>query len=266
MPEIDDDLALLKISVEAAGDIARKHFGGSYRRWTKSPGNPVTEADIEIDSYLKSALRSARPDYGWLSEETEDNPERLTARHVFVVDPIDGTVAFLKGKPHFTICAAVIDDGEPVAGVVFNPISQECFSARRGAGAICNGQVIRVSHAERVENCRMLADRTIFQKPMWQTPPLSPWPTMQVENRNSVAYRLSLVANGTFDAALSLSGKSDWDLAAADLIVREAGGKVTDHRGASLRYNGPSARQTSFVAAGPALHVELISRVKNVTK
>ena len=259
MPEADAaaDLTLLRESAIDAGEIARKHFGGEFKRWSKSPGNPVTEADLEIDHFLTERLRGARPDYGWLSEETEDNAARLSKRRVFVVDPIDGTIAFMKGKPHFTICAAVVEDGVPVTGVVYNPISGECFSACLGQGAHCDGKRIRVSDCDAVEGCRMAGDRTKLTTALG-------WPEMKFESRNSVAYRLSLVANGTFDAALALSAKCDWDLAAADLIVREAGGNVTDAKGAALRYNRPNAIQMSFVAAGPKLHAQLLAQLQNV--
>jgi myo-inositol-1(or 4)-monophosphatase len=132
-PDTAADLALLESSVREAGDIARKFFGGTYKRWSKDQGSPVTEADLAVDRFLNERLRAARPDYGWLSEETDDDPARLAAENIFVVDPIDGTVAFLKARPHFTICAAVVRDGRPIAGVVYNPMLEECFTARAGA-------------------------------------------------------------------------------------------------------------------------------------
>ena len=113
MPEHDQDLELLTDATRAAGKIALQFFSGQYRRWNKPGGSPVTEADLAIDQFLKQQLRGARPDYGWLSEESLDDPSRLQARRTFIVDPIDGTVAFMKGRPHFTICAAVIEDGRP---------------------------------------------------------------------------------------------------------------------------------------------------------
>ena len=139
------DLVLLEESVREAGKIARSFFGGTYKRWDKGKGNPVTEADLAVDKFLGEHLRAARPGYGWLSEETEDDAARLTAPAVFVVDPIDGTVAFMKNKPHFTICAGVVIDGAPVAGAVYNPITDECFTAHAGGGASLNGSPIVVS-------------------------------------------------------------------------------------------------------------------------
>jgi myo-inositol-1(or 4)-monophosphatase len=206
----------------------------------------------------------ARSDYGWLSEESEDDARRLETEFTFVVDPIDGTVAFLKGRPHFTICAAVVRGGEPLAGVVYNPISEECFTALAGEGAQMNGAAIHTSETNAVEHARMLGDKAMFAHPAWNDPPQIAWPEMEIETRGSIAYRLALVAGGNFDATIALSAKRDWDLAAADLIVREAGGRVTTHTGAPLRYNGRETIQPSVVAAGAALHPLLLDRVRNL--
>ncbi len=266
MPGRDDaaDLILLEQCVRAGGAIARGFFGGTYKKWDKSKGNPVTEADLAVDAYLRDTLRAARPDYGWLSEETTDDPARLTAEATFVVDPIDGTIAFIKGRPQFTICAGVVVDGEPVAGAVYNPITEECFTARVGGGAFLNGAPIHVYDRETVEDCRMLADRQMLAHAAWNTPPNRPWPPMEIETRGSIAYRIVLVACGQFDAMLALSSKRDWDLAAAEIIATEAGAKVTAHTGAAFRYNRESTLQPSVVAAGPRLHAELMARVSHL--
>lgn len=258
------DLALIEEAVREAGKIARSYFGGRYRSWHKGRGQPVTEADLAVDRFLNETLRAARPGYGWLSEESEDDPARRTAIDTFVVDPIDGTIAFLKGKPHFTICVAVVRSGRPTSGVVFNPVTEECFTAVEGGGAYLDGRPIAVSSRTGIEGCRMLAAKATFDHPVWSTPPNSPWPKMEVETRSSIAYRMALVAGGTYDAMLALSAKHDWDLAAGDIIVREAGGCVTDHRGGTLRYNGLEPVQPSIVCAGPALHAQLIDRLMHV--
>ncbi|MBV9990980.1 MAG: 3'(2'),5'-bisphosphate nucleotidase CysQ [Alphaproteobacteria bacterium] len=259
-----DDLDLLVAAVREAGGIARGFFGGDYKRWSKDQGSPVTEADLAVDKFLSRRLRAARPDYGWLSEETEDDPARLERRTVFIVDPIDGTVAFLKAKPHFTICAAVVEDGEPVAGAVYNPIADEMFAARKGSGATMNGAPIHASGREEVEGCRMLADKQMLMHAAWNAAPNIPWPPMEIETRSSIAYRLALVADGSFDAMLALSAKRDWDLAAADIIMTEAGGIVTAHDGSRLSYNRPDAMQVSVVGAGPRLHPRLMDRVSHI--
>jgi myo-inositol-1(or 4)-monophosphatase len=259
-----DDLALLEEAVREAGHIARQFYGGPFKRWQKDKGSPVTEADLAIDAFLHERLRSARPEYGWLSEETEDDASRLKARHTFVVDPIDGTLAFLRNKPQFTICAAIAADGRPIAGVVFNPITDECFRAFVGGGAWCNGARIAPSARCEVEGCRMLGDKTMFEHPAWSNPPNVPWPAMHIETRNSIAYRMVLVARGDFDAMMALSAKHDWDLAAADVILSEAGAQVTSHTGEVLRYNAATPLQASIVAAGSELHPALLTRVRHL--
>lgn len=263
-PDTAADLALLQSIVREAGGIARAFFGGSYKQWDKGKGNPVTEADIAVNRFLLESLRAARPDYGWLSEETDDNPERLTAETIFVVDPIDGTIAFMKGRPHFTISVAVVCNGRSVAGVVFNPILDEMFAARVGAGASLNDEPIHVSGQTDIENCRMVADAGMFRHPAWNNPPNRPWPQMHIENRNSIAYRLALVAAGQWDAMMALSSKRDWDVAAGDLILTEAGGIVTTHEGAPLRYNRPETVLPSIVGANPVLHARLLERVGHI--
>jgi len=148
--------------VRDAGKIALKYFHGSFKRWNKEGGSPVTEADLAIDAFLKSELTGARPDYGWLSEESVDDSTRLKRARTFVVDPIDGTVAFMKGRPHFTICAAVVEQGRPVAGVVFNPALDECFTAALGQGAHLNDTPIHVGQTSRIEGLKLLGDRSLF--------------------------------------------------------------------------------------------------------
>jgi myo-inositol-1(or 4)-monophosphatase len=246
-----DDLALLEAAVREAGKLALKYFGGDYKRWNKAGGSPVTEADLAVDNFLKETLLRARPDYGWLSEESIDDPARLQKQNVFVVDPIDGTVAFMKGRPHFTICAAVVEQGRPRAAIVYNPATEECFSARKGGGAHLNGAPIHPSGQNRIEGSRMLAPKSIFEN----------WPPMQVESYSSIAYRIVLVAAGRHDAMISLSVKRDWDLAAADLVIWEAGGKLTGTDGQELIYNQPPAAQRATVAAGPELHALLLARL-----
>lgn len=259
-----DDLALLEEAVREAGHIARRFYGGEFKRWNKTGGSPVTEADLAVDTFLNDRLKSARPDYGWLSEETEDDDSRLSARMTFIVDPIDGTLAFMRNKPEFTICAGIAAEGKTIAGVVYNPITDECFRARLGSGASCNGRTMHVSDMSSVENCRMLGDKPMFAHPAWNNPPNIPWPGMHIETRNSIAYRMVLVARGDFDAMMALSAKHDWDIAAADIILTEAGARVTSHTGKTFRYNGAAPVQPSILAANPRLHDALLSRVSHI--
>jgi myo-inositol-1(or 4)-monophosphatase len=261
VPDEIVDLDLLTASVREAGAIARKYFGGTYKSWSKSRGNPVTEADVEIDRFLKKALLAARPEYGWLSEETADDPARLKRERIFVVDPIDGTHGFIKNRPHFTVVAAIVAKGRPIAGAIYNPITDEMFSAAKHRGAHVNGTPIRVSSKSGIEHSRLLAGRDLIEDPKWPTP----WPPLTVESRASIAYRMALVARGDFDAMISLSAKSEWDIAAGDLIVSEAGGVVTSQEGAVLHYNRPRPVQMGVVCAGPALHGQLLERLREYT-
>lgn len=258
MPELDEDLDLLTNRVREAGRIALDYFTRDYRRWSKEGGSPVTEADLAIDRFLKSELRQARPDYGWLSEESADDPSRLGRRRSFVVDPIDGTVAFMKGRPHFTICAAVVEDGRPIAGAVLNPATDECFTARSGMAAMLNGTPVQVGGKTGTEGLLLLADKKLF----------ADWPGVQIESFSSIAYRIVLVAAGRFDAMISLTRKRDWDLAAADLVLESAGGRLVGGDGKSLLYNRPQAIQGATIAAGPGLIGPLLARLeaKNLLK
>lgn len=251
-----NDLALLERTVREAGAIARSIYERPHRTWSKKDGSPVTEADLAVNKFLGDALRTACPDYGWLSEESEDDVTRLSARRVFVVDPIDGTLAFVKRRPHFTVSAAVVEAGSAIAGVVYNPITDECFSAAKGHGARVNGGRIRVSERNDVEGCRMLASKATLNSPRWL-----PWPPMYVEVPNSIAYRIALVASGLFDAAITMAETHDWDLAAADIIIREAGGVISSIEGETPAFNRATVMQPSALAAGPALHAAIRARL-----
>ncbi len=250
------DLELLIAEVREAGVIAKSGYEGVQKSWEKSKGNPVTETDLAVDRFLKDRLCGARPGYGWLSEESTDTPERLTKARIFVVDPIDGTLAFIKRKPEFTICVAVVEAGAPVCAVVLNPMTQELFTAVAGGGARLNGQVIAVSARAQLEGCRMLVARDVITHPAWPRP----WPEMDIGKRSSIAYRMTLVANGTYDGMMALSPKCEWDTAAAALILQEAGGVVSGHNGAPLAYNQPKPLHRSVVCAGPALHEAILER------
>ena len=220
----------------------------------------MTNADLAADALLKQRLAAARPDYGWLSEETADDAGRLSRRRIFVVDPIDGTRAFLNDRPWWSISLAVVEADRPVAGVVFAPELSETYAAKAGAGATRNGAPIQVSGAARLENCRMAGDPKLFPHPNWPVP----WPPMDVQQRNSTAYRMCLVASGDFDAAVAPVAKHDWDLAAADLIATEAGGFVGDHTGEPFRYNRPKPVQASLVCATPRLAPLILDRVRHI--
>ena len=256
-----EDLQLIVSAALDAGAVAmRLRQEGRVETWSKPGGSPVTNADLEVDRLLRERLLAARPDYGWLSEETVDDQSRLSAGRTFVVDPIDGTVAYVKDRPWWAISIAVVEDGRPITGVLHAPAVGETYEATAGGGARCNGKPVEVGNRDELEGCAVLGDPPFMTGPGWP----EPWPEMRIERRNSVAYRMALVAAGEFDAVVAISSKCDWDLAACDLIVGEAGGLVTDHLGWPFVYNQPSVRKPSLICAGPALHPLILSRVAHI--
>jgi myo-inositol-1(or 4)-monophosphatase len=250
---VSSDLSLLIDATLEAGALAVRRLAEGVKVWGKAGGSPVTDADIAVDRLLFDRLTAARPDYGWLSEETADDAARLSKSRVFVVDPIDGTVAFFKGKPWWAVCVAVVEDGRPIAGVVYAPAVNELYSAAAGHGARLGDVTLKASATASLEGADILGDARLLAPPAW--------PPMQVTSRNSVAYRMSLVAAGAFDGAIAPTPKNEWDLAAADLICAEAGALSTDALGRSFIYNQPDTRRPSLVCAGPALHALILKRL-----
>lgn len=256
-----DDLALIIAAAREAGalaqDLRRQGLEVDYKGEDRSP---VTNADLAADRLLTDHLRAARPDYGWLSEETADDTDRLQRDRIFVVDPIDGTRAYLKDQPWWSVSIAVVDGDQSVAGVVFAPDLDQMFAAVAGKGATLNGEPIRPSDTEVLEDCRMIGDPRMFAHPAWPVP----WPPLRAEPRNSTALRMALVASGEFDATLTIAPKSDWDVAAGDLIAREAGCVVCDHFGADYRYNREHPAQRSLICAAPGMAPLIMARVRHI--
>ena len=252
------DLALLKEAARACGPRLRETYQTEVKSWSKGAAGPVTEIDLEIDAQLKTHLCGFRPDYGWLSEESVDDSDRLSRARIFIVDPIDGTSAFMAGQPEFCVALAVVEAGKAVASVVYNPITEELFAAQVGAGAELNDAPIRVSARGELENSRLIGRPNWFKSPRWT----NPWPELHAEHRVALQYRLCLIANGEFDGMFSLGAKADWDVAAGALIVAEAGGKVSNPWAEQLVFNQPEALNPGVVAAGPDLYPLLIERVR----
>lgn len=255
------DLSLLKSVAREAGQLALTMMREGARAWEKAPGNPVTEADLAVNELISERLRSFRPDYGWLSEETRDNPADRSQPHVWVVDPIDGTRAFVKGDTGFCVAIARLDAGVPVAGVLYNPNFDELLHARKDGGAFLNDRPVRVA------DCRTLEFRLIGPPDVFSAvEPAGGWEGVRLVRPmpNAVAWRLALVAAGRSDAMIALSPKYDWDLAAAVLLVREAGGLVTDSNGQQLIFNRLSVEHAGVVAAGAALHPLIMNRLHNL--
>ncbi|RMD89736.1 MAG: 3'(2'),5'-bisphosphate nucleotidase CysQ, partial [Alphaproteobacteria bacterium] len=229
-----DDLDLLTDAVRGAANLALQYFERPVDVWHKRPNDPVSEADIAVNRYLRERLHRARPDYGWLSEESEDDLDRLGRERLWVVDPIDGTRAFLRGQAEFAVSVALVEGDRPLLGAVLQPVTGTLYRAVRGQGATSDHHPLRVSARTELEGCQIFADPAFFRaRRHWPVP----WPDMDYRRVPSLALRLALVAAGRADAMVSIGRKHDWDLAAADLIVEEAGGRVVDATGTPLRYN-----------------------------
>lgn len=239
---IEDDIRLLRSAAVHAGIIALGFFRTDLRTWTKNTSSPVSEADIAVDNFLASALRGARPDYGWLSEEMTDTPERLSRQRIFVIDPIDGTRGFIKGEDSWTISLAVVEKGRPIAGVVYAPARDEMYVAGLGTGASCNGVPIKaVSSA---------GPHPLIPAPAAVHKELTAHGVEYIKGPAypSLAYRLVQVAAGKLDAAVARRGAHDWDIAGADIILSEAGARLEDACVGSPRYNRADTRHAALAA------------------
>lgn len=249
------DLDLLVDAARAAGDIATAHFTESPEVWDKPDGaGPVTEADLAVDTMLRNTLCAARPDYGWLSEETEDTPARLTADRLFIVDPIDGTRAFIEKSKDWSHSLAIAQRGEITAAVIYLPLRDLLFAAQKGGGATLNGAPITTTVQASLDASNVLATRPNMDPKHWENGA----PSFKRHFRSSLAYRMALVANGQFDAMLTLRPTWEWDIAAGTLIVTEAAGTATTRKGAPLRFNNPHP-QVDGVIAGGGLHAPLLA-------
>ena len=250
------DAELLSEAVREAGALARTLFRRSVKRWTKSDGSPVTEADLAVDEAIKSRLNAARPDYGWLSEETPDSDARLARRAVWIVDPIDGTRAFTHGGDEWCVAAALLVDGRPRLAAIYRPMTNDFYEAGEGEGATLNGGPLRVADAAKLDGARIIGNATGLRQ-------LEAKAAVEAvaSGHTPLAMRLARVAEGSIDAALSTTAKHDWDLAAGDLLVHEAGGTVTGLDGNRFTYNRRETRQANYVASSHALHAALVRQL-----
>lgn len=255
-----EDFSLLKNAVLEAGALALAGLGKTnLKTWLKRGVEPVSEIDLAVNDLLKKTLMEARPDYGWLSEESTDDFTRLDKNFVWVVDPIDGTRAFIKGTKDFSICVALLKGDRPILSVLFAPARDEFFSAMKNRGAFLNNNKIQVGTASRIPGMKLQGDEGYFKNvKRWQTP----WPEMTFGKYQSFALRIASVAAGNFDAAISARPKSEWDVAAADLIVTEAGGMCCDGEGKAFVYNQENTRLAEIVATIPGLLPEILERMK----
>ena len=260
-PDLNKDLAadfeLMMDCTRRGGVLAQEYFKKGVKSWDKGDDHPVTEADIAVDTLLKESLMGARPNYGWLSEETADDLGRLECRRVWIVDPIDGTRAFMRNVPEYAVCVALVENGRPLMGAVYNPAREEMFEAVIHAGARLNGETISPSEETRTGNASFLTSKRNME--------YFNWPKAVDEMRyqwiNSIAYRMALVACGRHYCTISMNGKSDWDIAAAELIVTEAGAECSTSRGDGFTYNTRRAKLENVIASTPGIHQAVLDTV-----
>ena len=249
---------MLKRVVREAGQLALSMFRTEIKQWTKGASSPVSEADIAVDELIRQRLQSATPDYGWLSEESVDDRSRLVKERVWIVDPIDGTRAYLGGREDWSISAALVQEGTPTLAAVFAPATDEFFFASAGNGASRNDETISAARGEDFDIDRMAGPHFLLNRVRGATSP---------ELRNfkigSLALRISRVAEGALDAAFVGGNSRDWDLAAADLLLREAGGHLTTLEGDRLAYNRVEVTHGVLLAAGADRHTRLVERLQH---
>jgi myo-inositol-1(or 4)-monophosphatase len=252
------DAGLLRDTVREAGALALSLFRTELKNWTKGASSPVSEADIRVNDLLENRLRSATPDYGWLSEESADDESRLGKRLVWIVDPIDGTRGYLAGREDWCVSVALIEDALPLLAAVFAPASSEYFFAARGQGAVLNNKPVYATTGAELDFSRMAGPKPLVQR-------LSPSSDEIVLHPRigSLALRLCRVAQGSLDAAFAGGQSRDWDLAAANLIVQEANGNMTALSGDTISYNRREVTHGVLVAAGRDRHARIVEHFRS---
>jgi len=253
------DFELLKRAVLKAGEIAMEKFGsGKFKSWLKKGNEPVTEIDLEVNQFLKETLLGERPEYGWLSEESMDDKARLKKKYVWVVDPIDGTRAYIKGTPDFSISVALLENNVPVLGVTFAPALKKFYEAAKGSGAFLNGKKVLIRRATKLAGIHLQSDSAYIENtPRWQYP----WPEMSISKHQSFALRLAAFAAGETDAVLAAQPKSEWDVAAGAIMIEEAGGILCNKEGRSFAFNQENTRLHQIMAFSSGLRKEFLKIV-----
>jgi len=252
------DAALLTDTVREAGALALSLFGTELKNWTKGASSPVSEADIRVNDLLESRLRSATPDYGWLSEESVDDEARLEKRLVWIVDPIDGTRGYLAGREDWCVSVALVENGSALLAAVFAPASDEFFFAMRGQGAVRNAVPVLATSGTELDFSRVAGPKPLVERLNRQSGEIILHPRI-----GSLALRLCRVAQGSLDAAFAGGQSRDWDLAAANLIVQEANGNMTALSGDAILYNRREVTHGVLVAAGRDRHASIVEHFRN---
>ena len=241
-----------KFAIIEAGKIAlnlQKKVKVKY----KSENQPVTNADIEINNFLLDFLKQKTPNFGWLSEESIDDRSRFDSDFFWCLDPIDGTRSYILGKPEYTISLALIKNFKPIFGIVYNPSTKEYFHAEENKGAFCNKTKIKVNSKREFEFCSLAVSNSEIKI----LKSYNFFNSKNVKKIGSIAYKIALVAKGKIDVAISLTKKNDWDLAAADLIIREAHGTILDTNGKKIIYNTQDLKINSIMAANDSIISDL---------
>lgn len=251
-----DDLHLIVDAAKQAGKVALGYFNQAPEVWWKNEGrSPVSAADFAANETLEAVLRAARPDYGWLSEETDDDEQRLARSTLFIIDPIDGTRAFIGGLDLWCVSVAVVHDGRPVAGVLYAPALDELYEATAEGVARKNGQVLTVSPSQQGTSRFAIAEDVLAGFPDELRTRIE-----RVKHVPSLAYRIAMVADGRIDGTFVKRNSHDWDLAAADLILERAGGRLVDLAGRDVIYNRPRVSHDELCAASHTELNDLITR------
>ncbi len=255
-------LDTLKQSVSKAGDLAMEFFGKDVDIEIKKDGSQVSAADLAVNELLEAELIKLDPSIKWLSEESPLDNNRLNAPHIWIIDPIDGTRGFLDNQPDWTIVAALVEENRPVLSVVYNPVKSELFSAEAGKGAFLNDQKITTSSTTEISKAHIISSKGHFNRVFTEE---TLKPTTRTWN-SSMAYRIARIAQGAADATISLTPKNDWDIAAAHLILEEAGGQLSTHLGKNITYNNKKIRHPSVIATTKALYEPIINKTKTAIK
>lgn len=234
-----------------AAQHAMLRWRSDFARWEKAPGNPVCAVDLEVDALLRERLQRLVPDAGWLSEETVDNADRLSADRIWVVDPIDGTRDYLRGRPGWAVSIALVERGQPIIGVLDAPARGEVWTALAGVGAWRNGKPLRAAERADLPGARVPADQL----------PKVDRDLVMVPKPNSIALRIAMVAAGEADLVATLRWGHEWDIAAAVLLAREAGAAVTDALGQTLAFNTPSGEAYGVLATTQGIHAAAVARL-----
>lgn len=255
---LDRERTVAADAARAAGAVIRKWYDADYTVTQKSTDSPVTEADTEANHVIHAAINAAFPNDGWLSEETKDSPERLRKQRVWIVDPLDGTKEFIKHIPEFCVCIALVEDGTPILGVSYNPVTDELFTGTRADGVRLNGDPIAVSELADLAAARILASRSEVGRGEWE----EFRSCFTVELTGSVAFKFALIAAGRGDATFSLTPKNEWDVCAGTALVTFAGGRVSDRYGEPLRFNRPDPLLPGIIASNGLLFDPIVALLR----